>query len=279
MNTTFAKQVLSVTLSFLLIIATAPIEAGAQQAAPTESYSGQGAPMTADELQQLVAPIALYPDALVAQVLAGATFPDQIGFAASWLQQNSSLSGKKLAKAVDAQDWDPSVKALTQFPSVLGQLGQNLSWTSALGEAYHTQAADVMTAVQVLRAKALAAGNLKSGSQLTVVQQSPQVIVIQSANPQVVYVPVYNPTVVYGYPYVTPGYSTAAVATTAVLAFGVGIAVGAAISGGYGWGYSSWNCGWHGTTTVVYRGGAYYGNPAWHGGTMDNGRIALRHSI
>jgi len=99
-------------------------------------------------------------------------------------------------QAVDAQPWDPSVKALTQFPSVLGNLAQNLSWTSGLGEAYHNQAADVMFAVQALRAKAYAAGNLKSGSQITVVQQSPQVIVIQPTNPQVVYVPTYNATVV-----------------------------------------------------------------------------------
>src|SRR5271169_2132193 len=169
-------------------------------------------------------------------------------------------------QAVNGQAWDPSVMALTQFPSVLGNLASNLSWTSALGEAYHTQAADVMSAIQVLRAKALAAGNLKTGSQLTVVQQSPQVIVIQSANPQVVYVPMYNPAVVYGYPYVTPGYSAAAVATTAVVAFGVGIAVGAMMSGGCcGWGYSSWNCGWH-SSAVVYGGSAYYRNSAWHGG-------------
>ena len=126
------------------------------------------------------------------------------------------------------------------------------------------QAADVMSAVQVLRAKAQAAGNLKSGSQITVVQQSPQVIVIQPANPQVVYVPQYNPTIVYGTPYVTPGYSTAAVVTTGVLAFGVGIAVGAAMSNS-SWGYSYWNCNWHGGT-VVYRSSGYYGNAAWHGG-------------
>jgi Protein of unknown function (DUF3300) len=265
---TFAKQVLSTTLSFLLAISATSFESVGQQAAPEPGgYSGQGVPLSAEELQQLVAPIALYPDALVAQVLAAATFPDQVALAASWLQQNSNLTGKNLMQAVDAQTWDPSVKALTQFASVLGNLAQNLSWTSALGEAYHTQAADVMSAVQVLRAKALAAGNLKSGSQLTVVQQSPQVIVIQSANPQVVYVPMYNPAVVYGYPYVTPGYSASTVAATAVVAFGVGIAVGAMMSGGCcGWGYSSWNCGWHGTTAVVYRGGAYYGNNAWHGG-------------
>ncbi|HWY60100.1 MAG TPA: DUF3300 domain-containing protein [Terriglobales bacterium] len=260
---TFTKQLLSTTLSFLLVIGTMPVRAAAQQT----GYSGQGVPLSAEELQQLVAPIALYPDALVAQVLGAATFPDQVAAAASWLQQNSNLTGATLMQTVDQQPWDPSVKALTQFPSVLGNLATNLSWTSALGEAYHTQSADVMSAVQVLRAKALAAGNLKSSSQLVVSQQSPQVIVIQPANPQVVYVPMYNPAVVYGYPYVTPGYSASTVAATAVVAFGVGIAVGAMMNNNCcGWGYSSWNCGWHGSTTVIYRGGAYYGNPAWHGG-------------
>ena len=260
------KKLLSTALSVLLVIGTTPLGTAAQQPAPA-GYSGQGVPLTADELQAIVAPIALYPDSLVAQILGAATFPDQIAAAASWLQQNSSLTGTALMTAVDAQPWDPSVKALTQFPSVLANLATNLSWTSSLGEAYHTQAADVMAAVQFLRAKALAAGNLKSGSQIVVSQQSPQVIVIQSANPQVVYVPVYNPAVVYGYPYVVPAYVAPPVAATAVMAFGVGIAVGAMVSGGCcGWGYSSWNCGWHGTTTVVYHGGAYYGNSAWHGG-------------
>jgi hypothetical protein len=263
---TFTKQFLSTTLSFLLVLGAMPFEAGAQTGSP--GYSGQGVPLSAEELQQLVAPIALYPDSLVAQILGAATFPDQVAAAASWLQQNSSyLSGPSLMQAVDAQPWDPSVKALSQFPSVLANLATNLSWTSSLGEAYHTQAPDVMAAVQLLRAKALAAGNLKSGSQLSVVQQSPQVIVIQPVNPQVVYVPVYNPTIVYGYPYVTPAYVAPPVAATAVIAFGVGIAVGAMMSSSCcAWGYSSWNCGWHGATTVVYRGGSYYGNNAWHGG-------------
>jgi hypothetical protein len=265
---TFTKRLLSTALSFLLVITAMPFEAGGQQPAPAGSpgYSGQGAPLSADDLQGLVAPIALYPDALVAQILAAATFPDQVGVADYWLQQNKNLTGSALMQAVDTQSWDPSVKALTQFPSVLDNLAKNLSWTSALGEAYHNQSADVMAAIQTLRAKAQAAGNLKSSSQITVVQQSPQVIVIQPANPQIVYVPQYNPTVVYGYPYVTPGYSSAALVTTGILAFGAGIAVGAMMSGGCcSWGYSSWNCGWHGTA-VVYHGGAYYGNSAWHGG-------------
>ncbi len=269
MISTFTRRVLSTTLS-LLFITTAPFEAWAQQSAQTGStgYSGQGAPLNAEELQQLVAPIALYPDALVAQVLGAATFPDQVANAAEWLQGNTSLTGNLLMEMVDRQPWDPSIKALTQFPSILDNMAKNLSWTSALGEAYHTQPSDVMSAVQVLRAKAKAAGNLKSSEQITVVQQSPQVIVIQPGNPQVVYVPVYNPTLVYGTPYVTPGYSTATVAATSMLAFGAGVAVGAMMSGGCcSWGYSSWNCGWHGTTAVVYHGGAYYGNSAWHGGS------------
>ncbi len=260
------KRLLAAALSLLLVIIPAvPSQAFGQQPAPPDQtgYSGQGVPMTAEELQQLVAPIALYPDALVAQILGASTFPDQVALADNWLQQNKGLTGTALTQAVDGQQWDPSVKALTQFPSVLDNLAKNLSWTSQLGEAYHTQAADVMSAVQVLRAKAQAAGNLKSGSQITIVQQSPQVIVIQPTNPQVVYVPTYNPTVVYGTPYVTPGYSTAAVVTTAVLAFGVGIAIGAAMSNS--WGYSYWNCNWHGGA-VVYHSSGYYGNSAWHGG-------------
>jgi hypothetical protein len=266
MTRIFVKQLLSAMLSVLLLIGTVPLEVGAQTGQP--GYSGQGVPLTADELQQLAAPIALYPDALVAQVLAAATFPDQIAAAESWYQYHSNLSGSALMAAVDQQPWDPAVKALCQFPSVLGNLASNLTWTSSLGEAYHTQSGDVMTAIQVLRAKAYAAGNLKSSTQLAVVQQSPQVIVIQPVNPQVVYVPMYNPAVVYGYPYVVPAYVyVPPPAGAAVVAFGVGIAVGAMMAGGsYGWGYSSWNCGWHGSTAVVYHGGAYYGNSAWHGG-------------
>jgi hypothetical protein len=267
MISTFAKRHLSTALSFMLLMTGSFAAVGQEPAPPSTAYSGQGAPLAANELQQLVAPIALYPDALVAQILGSATFPDQVAAASGWLQQNNSLTGTALMQAVDSQPWDPSVKALTQFPSVLGNLAKNLSWTSALGEAYHTQAADVMSAIQVLRAQALAAGNLKSGSQITVVQQSPQVIVIQPTNPQVVYVPQYNPTVVYGTPYVTPGYTTADVVATSLLAFGVGIAVGAAISNNNccGWNYSYWNCNWHGGA-VVYRSNVYYGNSAWHGG-------------
>jgi hypothetical protein len=213
----------------------------------------------------LVAPIALYPDALVAQILSAATFPDQIPAAYQWQQDHKDLSGKKLADEANKQSWDPSVKAVAQFPSVLENMNKNLAWTSELGEAYHVQPKDVMTAVQKLRAQAKDAGNLKSTSQMTVVQQSPDVIVIQPANPQVVYVPAYNPTVVYGTPYTVPGYSSGDVAAAAVIGFGAGIAIGALMSDSYGWGWNAWGCSWHGGT-VVYNRNVYYGNAAWHGG-------------
>ena len=278
MNLTLGKKLLSAVLCGPLVALTTPIDAGAamayqsQPAAPAASdYSGQGAPQTAAELQALVAPIALYPDALVAQILSASTFPDQVAIADNWLQTNKSLTGTALAQAVDKQTWDPSVKALTEFPSVLDKMAQSLAWTSSLGEAYHNQQADVMTAIQILRAQAKKAGNLKSGPQITVVQQSPQTIVIQPTNPQVVYIPQYNPTVVYGTPYVTPGYSTADLVATGLLSFGAGMAVGAMMSGGCcGWGYSSWNCNWYGGA-VYYHGGAYYGNSAWHGGYYGGG--------
>jgi hypothetical protein len=268
------KQGLSLSLMVMLVTNTVP-GAGTRMAAqaigstlPTSTpaapaYTGQGVPQTAEELQALVAPIALYPDALVAQVLTAATFPDQVAVANYWVGQNKTLTGSALVAAVDKQTWDPSVKALTAFPSVLNNMAQNLSWTSQLGEAYHNQQADVMAAVQTLRAKAKAAGNLASGTQITVSQPSPQIIVIQPTNPQVIYVPQYNPAVIYGYPYVVPAYTTTDVVAASVLSFGLGMAVGAMMSSS--WGYSSWNCNWYGGS-AYYHGSAYYGNDAWHGG-------------
>ncbi|HEY2647369.1 MAG TPA: DUF3300 domain-containing protein, partial [Candidatus Acidoferrales bacterium] len=210
--------------------------------------------------------IALYPDALVAQVLGAATYPDEVTAADSWLKQNSGLQGQGLMSAADKQQWDPAVKALTQFPSVLDDLAKNLAWTSALGEASATQQQDVMVSIQRMRAKAYAAGNLKSGSQINVVQESPQTIIIQPVNPQVVYVPAYNPTVVYGAPVVVPGYSYSAVAAAAIVSFGVGVAVGAMVHGGCcGWGWGGWGTNWHGNT-IVYNRNVYVGNNYWRGG-------------
>src|SRR6516162_1261584 len=274
------RRTLPVILSLTLLSVPRQALVGAQDQAPVPAAGGgnptETAPQSASDLQSLLAPIALYPDSLVAQILTASTFPDQVAVADYWLEQNKSLTGSALMQAVDKQSWDPSVKALTQFPSVLDNMAKNLAWTSSVGEAYHNQQSDVMNAIQTLRAQAKAKGNLQSSSQITVVQQSPQTIVIQPANPQIVYVPQYNPTVVYGTPYVVPAYvaptySAGDVAAAGIIGFGAGIAVGAMMSGGCcSWGYSSWNCGWHGTA-VVYHGGAYYGNSAWHGGYYNNG--------
>ena len=280
---TALKKTLAYLLSCVLVFATIPdsgawsqsaqpkipSNAGSAPGQSSSSYTGQGAPLTTQELDSLVSPIALYPDALVAQILSAATFPDQIAVASYWVEQNKNLTGSALMQAVDKQSWDPSVKALTQFPTVLDNMAKNLSWTSQLGEAYHNQSQEVMTAVQALRKQAQTAGNLKTTPQQTVkteTQNGTQVIVIQPSNPQVVYIPSYNPTVVYGTPYTAPGYSTADLVATSLLSFGAGIAVGAMMSGGCcGWGYSSWNCNWYGGA-AYYHGGYYYGNAAWHGG-------------
>jgi len=272
------KQSTAWFLCWALLVSTAA-SAAAPQSSATQGQAAQDADLTPTELDNLVAPIALYPDALVAQILAAATYPDQITAASDWLTKNSGLKDQALMEAADKQDWDPSVKALTQFPSVLDNMVKNLAWTSALGEASYYQQKDVMAAIQRLRKQAKAAGNLKSGQQIVVQQQDPQTIVIQPASPTVVYVPVYNPTVVYGVPYYPPYYSTSAVATAAIISFGVGIMVGIAISNNsccrWGWHYGGWGCGWRGGTVIyhrtvyvshspVYRGGyrgGYYGKP------------------
>jgi len=275
MISTYGRQILRAILSLVMFIGSADTIYGYQASNPEQANDSgnptDAAPQSTSQLQALVAPIALYPDSLVAQILTASTFPDQVAIANYWLQQNKNLTGSALMQAVDKQSWDPSVKALTEFSSVLENLAKNLTWTSSLGEAYHNQQAEVMTAIQTCRAQAKASGNLKSSSQITVVQQSPQTIVIQPTNPQIVYVPQYNPTVVYGTPYVTPGYSAGDVAAAGIIGFGAGIAVGAMMSGGCcSWGYSSWNCGWHGTA-VIYHGGGYWGNSAWHGGYYNGG--------
>jgi Protein of unknown function (DUF3300) len=273
------QKAVALLMSFLLVLTTIPVGASAQNAAPsgTQNASPSGAQeeygtLTADELDGIVAPIALYPDALVAQILGAATFPYEIVDATLWLKDNSQLKGEALAKAVDQQSWDPAVKALTQFPSVLDNLAKNLAWTSALGEASATQQPDVMAAVQRMRAKAQAAGNLKSSPEIKVVQESPQTIVIQPANPQLVYVPVYNPAVIYGVPFVYPGYVYAAPPpSTAVIAFGAGIAVGAMMYGGCcTWGWSYWGTSWH-SRTIVYNRNVYVGNSYWRGGYYGGG--------
>ena len=162
------------------------------------------------------------------------------------VQQHKDLKGNALVQAVDKQSWNESVKALTQFPTVLNNMAKSLTWTSQLGEAYHNQRSEVMSAIQTLRKQAKDAGHLKSTSQIKVEQQNPQTIVIKPANPDVVYVPEYNPAVIYGVPYTTPGYTGADVAAASAISFGAGIALGALAGGGWGW--NSWGCNWSGGT-------------------------------
>src|SRR6201987_2410463 len=175
------KQALSILLSVVLIVPLdgckktqesppAQTQQAQAQAPPATSYASP----TPDQLYQLVAPIALFPDNLLAPVLAASTFPDEVSAAYQWLQQNSGLKGPQLMQAVDQQSWDPSVKGLTQFSDVLQQMAGNLSWTSALGDAYFNIPQSVMNAVQVMRQRAQQAGNLKSSPQQTVsVQNQP----------------------------------------------------------------------------------------------------------
>jgi hypothetical protein len=173
---------------------------------PASQFPAQAAPLTPTQLQQLVAPIALYPDALVAQILAAATYPGQVVEADRWMQQHTGFTGEQLAPEVDQQPWDPSVKALTQIPSVLANMDKNLSWTSALGDASINQPQDVMQAIQVMRQRAQQAGNLQTTPQQQVAQRG-QTIVIEPADPQVVYVPQYDPSAVYGAPVIAwPGW-------------------------------------------------------------------------
>jgi hypothetical protein len=273
----FTNQSLAALVSLLLVCTGVPACAGGSAgpgwgATRQEAY----APVGPNDLDALVAPIALYPDALVAQILGAATYPDQVEQADVFVKSNYNLSGDSLLQAAQDKDWDPSVMALLQFSSVLDMLSKNIGWTSALGDASANQQADVMAAIQRMRAKAYAAGNLKSGEQIKVVQESPNVIVIQPASPQIVYVPTYNPTVVYGTPVSTPGYSTGTVVAASVISFGLGVAVGAMInSSSCGWGYYGWRMNWAGG--AVYCGGApYYGNPYWWGGYYPGYRPGYR---
>jgi Protein of unknown function (DUF3300) len=275
-------QVLSVSLSTVLLVQGVMAQSNPQ---PSSAGTPTVAPQTAAQLDALVAPIALYPDALVAQVLAAASFPDQVAFADDWLSQNQNLQGSALVQAVDQQSWDPSVKALTQFPTVLHDLAKNLSWTSNLGQAFANQQSDVMAAVQFMRAQAQSAGTLQSSSQIEVVQQGPQTIVIEPANSNVVYVPQYNPAVVFGTPYVVPAY-TPPVAVAAGVSFGAGVAIGAAFGGGgfvggAAWGFGAWGCNWGGGGgggNINYNHNTYITNNTYNRNSNNNNNNGNRNN-
>ena len=212
--------------------------------------------LTNDQLDSLVAPIALFPDPLLSQTLVASTYPLEVVQLQQWLEKNKGLKDQALVDAVKKQDWDPSIQGLAALPDVVKRLADDIKWTTDLGNAFLAQQAEVMEAVQRMRKKAQDKGNLKTTEQQKVETQtveSKQVIVIEQSNPEVIYVPSYNPTVIYGaplYPYPPiyypppppPGYYAGGL----LISFGIGVAMGAAFHGGWGYG-----CGWgHGNVNV-----------------------------
>jgi hypothetical protein len=241
----------AVPLVFMSGLAAAPARAQDPTAvAPVQTQAPVEAQLPEGQIEQLVAPIALYPDALLTQILMASTYPLDVVEAARWSQDNSTVKGKALQDAMQAQSWDPSVKALTAVPQTLQMMNDKLDWTQQLGDAFLAQQQDVLNAVQKLRAQAQAAGNLQSTPQQVVTTEAPEVgaaasgpqpIVIEPVNPDVYYVPVYDPAVAYGawsYPDYPPfNWSPPGFVASNVVSFAAGIAVGSAIWGGCNW----WN--------------------------------------
>ena len=234
------------------IVVLAPVGANAQTSTAAAAASDAQLLKPA-ELDQLVAPIALYPDTLLAQVLMASAYPLDIVQAERWVQANKNLAGDQLKAAVDKQPWDDSVKSLVATPSVLQMMSEKLDWTEKLGDAVVAQQADVMDAIQRLRAKAQANNKLSSTKEQTVSvqqEQGRQIIAIEPTDPNTVYVPFYDPGVVYGdwpypdyppYYWPAPGYIAAGVVATGI-AFGAGYALGRWATGGRYWGGGfNWN--------------------------------------
>ena len=237
-----------VSLIFLLVFGILAPDIQAQIATPTPQ-----------QLDQLLAPIALYPDALLAQITTASTNPQEILDVDNWLSQNTNLTSTALSDAAQQQGFDPAFVALVQFPTVLQMMAENIDDYAAIGQAVTANQAEVSASIQRLRAQAYAAGTLRSSQQQTVeVQQAngQTIYVIQPANQQVVYIPQYDPTVVYAGP------STGAIVATSLITFGLGIGIGALIysNSPWGWGGWGWNWGGHG---IYYNHGPWGG---WHGG-------------
>jgi len=239
--------------AFLLVSGSTTVYGSEPASLQGENASAEAPKIPNDQLDSLIAPIALYPDPLLAQVLAASTYPLELIQLQQWLTKNKGLKDQALVDAVQKQPWDASVQAMAAIPDVVKRLTDDIQWTTDLGNAFLAQQSDLMDAVQRMRKKAEEKGNLKSNEQQKVetkVVESKEVIVIEQSSPQVVYVPSYNPTVVYGPPpypyppvaYPPPGYYAAGMA----ISFGIGVAMGAAWGGGWGWG-----CGWGGNNNIT----------------------------
>ncbi len=236
--------------NFVIVLCAIPLIGGpvaysqeAQPQTPAASSQADAPKITPDQLDSLVAPIALFPDPMLAQTLAASTYPLEVVQLQQWLEKHTDLKDKALADAVAKQPWDPSIQAMAGLPEVVKRLADDIQWATDLGNAFLAQQSDVMDAVQRMRKKAQGTGNLKSSEQMKVetkVVESKEVIIVEQSSPQVVYVPSYDPVVVYGAPvypyppiyYPPPGYYAAGMA----ISFGVGVAMGACCHGGWGWG-------------------------------------------
>jgi hypothetical protein len=269
--------------SFFQIVAAAavlfvPIGTAVAQdaplAVPAEQQAVPHSALTAPQLDNLVAPLALYPDPLLSQVLVASTYPLEVVQANQWLQQNRSLTGTALIDAAKQQNWDPSVQALVAFPDVLAKLNQDVRWTTDLGNAFLGQQTDVMAAIQRLRARAQANGKLQTTPQETVTTQNQNgqsAISIQPADPQTIYVPTYDPTYVWGPP--AYGYYPPLYYPTYGFGFGFGIPFGGLYVGWPGWGGWGWGFNWFGGGLFVNGGffGRYgYGFGGFRGGFAGN---------
>ena len=234
---------------------------------PQQGYAqqlNQAQPINPDQLTQLIAPIALYPDALVAQILAASTYPAQIAAADQWLRSLGNAPPEQIAAAVNAQsNWDPSIKALTAFPQVLSWLAGNLQWTTTLGNAYYNQPQDVLQTIQVMRQRAEEAGNLQSTPQEEVTQDQGAIDIVPT-NPQVVYVPTYNPWAVYGAPVAPyPGFSLLGAIGSffgaSPVQFGLNFAMNAFLH--TPWGFLGWGLDWL-AHSVLFNHSNYYTHSA-----------------
>lgn len=251
------QQTLAVALCGLMLAPFNPALYAQEPQAPPPPPPGQA--LTPDQLDDLVAPVALYPDPLLSQVLVASTYPLELVQASQWLQKNPGLAGPDLTQAVQQQNWDPSIQALIVFPDVIKRLNDDVTWTTNLGNAFLAQQADVMDAVQRMRLKAQQAGKLASSPQETVTTQAQNgqnYIEIQPANPEVIYVPVYDPVWIWGapvwYPYPRWWWPPRTVIVGGLgFGFGVGIGIGGFFGGGWGgWGGWGWHPAW-GTHTVI----------------------------
>jgi hypothetical protein len=280
---------MAVFLCGSVVLASAPSGFAAPTTTSTSHPAPEAVQQDPQQLRELVAPIALYPDPLVAQIMAAATYPSEVMEAQQWMQQHQALKGDALAKEVDKQSWELSVKALTQFPAVLANMSQNLAWTSELGDAYVNQRQNLTQTIQTMRRQAMNAGNLKSTPQEKVTSDE-HTIEIQPAAKDVVYVPQYDPWIVYGDPLaVFPGWAPWPGLYFDGPGIGFGLGFGIGLFAGFGWGWNHWGADWHhGFATynrhrdVANRSGVHSVNHSFHS-TMNahhfSGRSSAGHGF